>query len=402
MDLKSRLRQVLPKERPRPELPRPSAPHLRPILGGVERETPWGTCHVVEKAFPLDYIWGGREIRETLSIPSTRGLTHVGLGDLPPLDLSRTLFLDTETTAWPGTGTYAFLVGTGRFESRGFVVKQFLMRDYNEELALLHCLDGELKETEAIVSFNGKTFDIPLLRTRFAMSRMLFHGVDQHSQVDLLHLARRLWREKLESCSLISLEANILGLTRVHDIPGAEIPQRYFQFLQTGNGLLLQDILEHNVYDIVSMAVLLGVINALGMSTPEECSCPFEAEALGLIYANSGMMESALPFLDRAWSLAEEKEQQIRLLRTAALLHKRGKNYEIAAKLWQRLLAIAEDDLMAYEELAKHYEHRLKDFRAADQVTRRALAVALRKRSPKVPELEHRLQRITKRRGSAS
>ena len=115
------------------------------------------------------------------------------------------------------------------------------------------------------------------------------------------------------------------------------------------------------------MAVLLGVINALGMSTPEECSCPFEAEALGLIYANSGMMESALPFLDRAWSLAEEKEQQIRLLRTAALLHKRGKNYEIAAKLWQRLLAFAEDDLMAYEELAKHYEHRLKDFRAADR-----------------------------------
>lgn len=231
MDLKRRLRQLLPQDKPKPR--ERSTPDLRPILGGEIRETSWGPCHVAEKTFPLNQVWGKRQIGETLAASSTAGLACIAQGDLPEVDLSRTLFLDTETTGLAGgTGTYAFLVGTGRFVGGSFVVKQFLMRDYNEELPLLHCLDEELQKAEVIVSFNGKTFDIPLLKTRFAMTRMPFAGVTQHSQVDLLHLARRLWRSKLPSYSLLSLEASILGLRRAGDIPGAEIPQRYFQFLQ--------------------------------------------------------------------------------------------------------------------------------------------------------------------------
>ncbi|MGI6148163.1 MAG: ribonuclease H-like domain-containing protein [Limnochordia bacterium] len=399
MELKSKLRQFLPKETPKKAPPQRTVPDLRPILGGEEVETPWGPCHVVEQDFPLDHSWGNLQLGEAASVVYPEGLARVGLDELPHFDLARTLFLDTETTGLAGgTGTYAFLVGTGRFVDGRFVVKQFLMRDYNEEVALLYCLEQELRNSQTIVSFNGKTFDIPLLRTRFAMTRMSFLGVEQHSQIDLLHLARRLWRSKLASCSLTSLEENVLGFTRSGDIPGFEIPQRYFLFLQSGNGLLLRDILEHNAYDIISMAVLMGVINARGMYTPADCTCPWEAEALGGIYAGAGRITSALAFLERALSLAQDKEQQVRLLRTAALLHKRHKHYAAAAELWHKLLSLAEDDLMAHEELAKHYEHREKDFAAADQMTRRALAIALRQRSPKVPELEHRLRRITNRR----
>jgi len=392
------LRELPPTEKPEKGNPRRSAPDLRPILGGEERETPWGSCHIVETVFPLDHKWGSRRIRDTIAAHSLDGLARVALEELPQFDFARTLFLDTETTGLSGgTGTYAFLVGTGRFTERGFVVKQFLMRDYNEELPLLYCLEEELQKTDTIISFNGKAFDIPLLRTRFALTRLPFHGVDGHGQVDLLHLSRRLWKDKLESCSLLSLEVHILGLARLHDIPGSEIPQRYFQFLQTGSGFLLKDILEHNVYDIVSMAVLVGEINTRGLCSPEDCTCPLEAEALAMIHAHRGQLEAALCYIDQARALAHSKEQHIRLLRTAALLNKRLRRYDTAAALWQRLLDLDDDDLLAYEELAKHYEHRLKDFSAAGRITRRALAVALRIRSPKVPELEHRLRRLTKR-----
>lgn len=403
MDLKSTLRRFLPKETPKQAPTRPRVPNLDPFLHGQELETPYGPCYVVEKHFVIGEPWGNYNISAVERELSSDGLKILGVGDIPALTAERTLFLDTETTGLAGgTGTYAFLVGTGRFTTGGFLVKQFLMRDYNEELALLYAVDQELQTADAIVSFNGKTFDIPLLRTRFAISRLDFQGINEHCQVDLLHLARRLWRDKLTSCSLESLERNILGLTRHGDIPGYEIPQRFFLFLRTGDGSLLKDILEHNVLDLVSMAVLLEIINDLGEVRPPDCSCPWVAEALGQVYAKNGKLTTALNFLEKAWSLADQKEQQIRILRTAALLHKRRREYEEAAQLWQRLLVLAEDDLMAHEELAKHYEHRRKDFKEAGRITKRALAIALRTRPAKVPDLEYRLNRITRRQETVS
>lgn len=403
MDLKSTLRRFLPKETPRQTHAQPRVPNLDPFLHGREMDTPFGPCYLVERHFAFGDAWGDYRISTVGSELPSAGLSILGAGVISTLSTSRTVFLDTETTGLAGgTGTYAFLVGTGRFTESGFLVQQFLMRDYNEELALLYAVDQELQSADAIVSFNGKTFDIPLLKTRFAISRMDFEGVNRHCQVDLLHLARRLWRDKLPSCSLESLESHILGLTRYNDIPGYEIPQRFFLFLQTGDGRLLKDILEHNVLDLVSMAVLMEVINNLGKLTPSECDCPWVAEALGQIYANDGKLLTALQFLEQAWNLAQQKEQQIRILRTAALLHKRRKDYETAALFWQRLLVIAEDDLMAHEELAKHYEHRHKDFEEASRITRRALAIALRTRPAKVPDLEHRLHRINRRQETVS
>ncbi|NLJ75359.1 MAG: hypothetical protein GX331_10260 [Firmicutes bacterium] len=394
MNLTSKLRRFLPQQKSSPErIGKPKA-DLDPFLHGQEVTTPFGPCYAAEKVFPSEHIHGFWTLQDTRQV-TAETLRRLGQDISSTFDLNNTLFLDTETTGLAGgTGTYAFLVGTGRFSDAHFVVKQFLMRDYNEELALLYLLDQELQDIDTIITFNGKTFDLPLLQTRFTISRLDFNGTKNKEHLDLLHMSRKLWRHKLESCSLNSLEENLLGVTRTGDIPGYEIPQRYFQFLQTGQGLLLQDIVEHNVIDVVSMAALLYRIYITTELKPNECDCPWEAEALAQICIGEENQKQALRYLHTALQLCENTEHQVQLLRTTALLYRRMKDYETACKLWRRLLELSNDDIMAYEELAKHYEHRLNDLKAASHATRRALAIAWQTKSPKVPDLEHRLRRI--------
>ncbi len=393
MDLTSKLRQLLPqKSNPTPAPKR--AADLDPFLGGAETHTPLGACYVVVKELPLSYHHGSCWLEEAYNA-SYLHLSRWGQNSGGALHLEKTLFLDTETTGLAGgTGTYAFLVGLGYFTHDRFVVKQILMRDYNEELALLHVVEQELQEKETVVSFNGKVFDLPLLHTRFALARLGFQGASGKAHYDLLPLSRRLWRHRLASCSLVSLEENILGLRRSGDIPGYEIPQRYFDFLQTGRGALLQDIVEHNFLDIVSMAALLHRLETVLGLEPHECSCPYEAEALARLALESQNVSLAQDYLQQAARLAQEQELYLRILRQGAGLLKRLGEHRRAAALWQEILSQAPHDLYSAEELAKYYEHRAKDLPAAQLVTRKALAVAWREKSPLVPSLEHRLKRI--------
>ncbi len=392
MDLTSRLRQLLPQKSNSPSIPR-STVDLDPFLGGRETPTPLGPCYVVTRELPLHHRHGKWPLSEVYQA-SFRSLDRLvpGSGDFA---LDQALFLDTETTGLAGgTGTYAFLVGLGYFTERRFVVKQILMRDYNEELALLHLVEQELAQKEIVVSFNGRVFDLPLLHTRFALARLGFQGAKNKAHYDLLPLARRLWRHKLASCSLASLEENILGVQRSGDIPGYEIPQRFFSFLQTGQGQLLQDIVEHNFLDIVSMAALLYRLGQVLQLEPNQCSCPYEAEALGRLAAQEQDLSSALAYLQRAADLAAHPELLLRILRQSAAILKRLGRHQQAAGLWQEILSRAPQDLHSAEELAKHYEHRAKDLPAARQIARRALALAWMERSPLAPAWEHRLNRI--------
>lgn len=372
---------------------------LDPLLHGQEVDTPFGTCYVKEKRLPLSAYHGHWAL---IRVPKAdySGLIKSGLepGLQGQFQLENALFLDTETTGLAGgTGTYAFLVGLGVFTPTHFVVKQLLMRDYNEELALLYLLEQELQQKDTVISFNGKTFDLPLLQTRFTISRLGFLGASGKKQVDLLHMSRRLWKHKLESCSLGSLEEHILGVERMDDIPGYEIPQRYFEFLQTGDGHYLQKIVEHNFIDIVSMATLLYRLHTTTELSPEECDCPFEAEALANLSLISKDHPLALHYLETAAQLTEDDEQYLRILRQAAAIFKRLEQYERASVLWKKILGVCAGDLTTSEELAKYYEHRAKDLSSAEHVTRRALAIAWQNRSPKASALEHRLKRIKRK-----
>jgi uncharacterized protein YprB with RNaseH-like and TPR domain len=389
LSLANKLRRLIPPASSGPAPATTPAAELDSFLHGREVTTPVGACYVIDKAIPLEARHGHWRLGEALH-------TNYGtLGQPQPLDVKTALFLDTETTGLAGgTGTYAFLVGLGSFTSSHFLVKQLLMRDYNEELAVLYLLEQELQEKDTIISFNGKTFDIPLLQTRFTMARLGLQGCAGKKQLDLLHLARRIWRHKLKSCSLSSLEINILGVRRLNDIPGSEIPGRYFQFLHTGQGQLLQDIIEHNTLDILSMATLLFHIQQTLRLPPGECNCPWEAEALAKLALGQSNFSLGLLYLDAARQLCHRRSQYLRLLRTTALVYKRLRNYEQACALWQEILQLAYDDLDTYEELAKYYEHRAKDLTEAERVTRRALAIAWQAKSAKAADLKHRLRRI--------
>ena len=394
MDLTSRLRRFLPQQNKTATPVQEKRSVLEPFLHGHEVSTPFGASYVVEERWPLTKRHGHWTLHEVLETNYGSSL-HPVVG---AFNLQKAVFLDTETTGLAGgTGTYAFLVGLGSFTPTHFVIKQFLMRDYNEELALLYLVDQDLQGKDYIVSFNGKTFDLPLLQTRFTISRLGLAGATQKRQIDLLHMSRRLWKRKLASCSLSSLETHILGVQRVGDIPGMEIPGRYFEFLQTGDGSLLQGILEHNVLDIVSMATLLYRLQTTTELEPEECDCSFEAEALAHLSLRKGEQSRALQYLQAAGQLSEDDEQYLRVMRQAAVVFKRLGQFERAFHLWQRILETAPDDLGTSEEVAKYYEHKKKDLASAEQITRRALALAWQKRSPKVPALEHRLKRIERK-----
>ena len=200
--------------------------------------------------YPLDHKTGDYTLKEFLSIDEE---SFFGLNDEAAMDLDprRVLFLDTETTGLFGANVQAFLVGLGYYTNSGFCVRQLLMRNLASEEALLQKLDEIFQNFDVIVTFNGKSYDIPLIQTRMLYCRM--HGSVPDTHIDLIHPARRIYKLRIESCRLSNIEDKIFHAGRSDDIDGAEIPGRYFRYIRTGDESLLSDILEHNRQDIVSM-----------------------------------------------------------------------------------------------------------------------------------------------------
>ena len=218
---------------------RSSAPvAATPRRGGV-------VCHVSRE--PLDPA--------ILELPST-GLRRIGWCG-PRFDIRRCLFLDTETTGLSGgAGTVAFLVGVGYVEGDALVIEQLMLREYADEPALLDRLGRRMADFDSVCTFNGRNFDMPLLETRFTMNRMREQWKALEN-LDLLYPSRRAWKLRLGSCRLCNIESEILGMPREDDLPGSEVPARFFQFLKTGEEALLEDIVRHNRQDIATLAKLL-------------------------------------------------------------------------------------------------------------------------------------------------
>src|SRR5690348_5265084 len=238
-----------------PSLPAQRVPEgIEFYVEGRPEQNSRGEFFLARQALPFGRPYGKLRIGDL----TTRDLQTLNMflaGAALP-DASRLIFLDTETTGLAGgTGTCAFLIGVGAVEGTQFVVRQFFLREYPEEPAMLAALAELLKPFEGIVTFNGKTFDLPLLETRYALARMkspfarLLH-------LDLLHPARRLWKLRLSSCKLGHLESEVLGVHREGDVDGSEIPGIYFDYLRTGNARGLQPVFYHNALDIVSLAGL--------------------------------------------------------------------------------------------------------------------------------------------------
>ena len=253
---------------------RSSAPvAATPRRGGV-------VCHVSRE--PLDPA--------ILELPST-GLRRIGWCG-PRFDIRRCLFLDTETTGLSGgAGTVAFLVGVGYVEGEALVIEQLMLREYADEPALLDRLGRRMADFDSVCTFNGRNFDMPLLETRFTMNRMRDRWRALEN-LDLLYPSRRAWKLRLGSCRLCNIESEILGMPREDDLPGSEVPARFFQFLKTGEEALLEDIVRHNRQDIATLAKLLVRLCAVN-DRPELLSDQRDLFSMGKSLERQGELKTA-------------------------------------------------------------------------------------------------------------
>ncbi len=278
------------------------------------------------------------------------------------------LFLDTETTGLSGgVGTIAFQIGVGYFTASGFVVEQFLMHDYPEEAEMLGLLNSLMKRFSILCTFNGRTFDVPLLKSRFLMNRIQSPNIPE-THADVLYPARRLWKLRLKNCRLGNLEEQLLHVQREDDLPGALVPQTYFQYLKDGDFGPLQKILEHNKQDIVSLAQLFYFM-CRQVDQPESISEGADLFSLARAMEKGGQRDKAM----RCYKLSAECGMLGPSYQAMARLEKRDGNIEAAIRLYQSMLMQGKEPVAACEALAKLYEHRLKDIPGAISYTRQAL-----------------------------
>lgn len=278
------------------------------------------------------------------------------------------LFLDTETTGLSGgAGTVAFEIGVGYFAPAGFVVEQFLMRDYPQEAPMLSALNSLMQRFEVLCTFNGRTFDVPLLQSRFLMNRIANPSFPP-IHADVLHPARRIWKLRLQKCSLGRLEEQLLNVQREDDLPGSLVPQTYFQYLKDGHFSPLEKVLSHNKQDIVSLAQLLFFL-CKQADQPEGIAEGEDLYSLARALEKSGDTSRAMHCyrLSTKTPLCGQAYEQL------ARLEKKGGNTNAAIALYQSMLKQGGDAVSAYEGLAKLYEHQRKDIPAALACTRQAL-----------------------------
>ncbi|WZL78395.1 ribonuclease H-like domain-containing protein [Eubacteriales bacterium mix99] len=319
--------------------------------------------------------------------------------DLCPKDI---VFLDTETTGLAGgTGTVAFLVGLGYVEEDGLVVDQYLMRDFDEEVPMLQAVADQLRHHSVLVTFNGKSFDWPLLEGRLILSGIPpIHCEDAH--LDLLPVARRLWAARLPDCSLSTLEEKILFHHRTEDIPGSMIPNIYLDFLKSRTPGKMRQVLQHNEWDIAAMAALLVHFATL-YHDPEINRDACELLGIGKELERAHRIRQAAVCYQKCIDLAPHSFV-LNAKKRLAYLTKRYRGPQEAMELWADL-AGKEGSSLCFPliEMAKFLEHREKDFPGALECTEKAILLVNRFSDSDIgpkrlqTELLHRRQRLMKK-----
>ncbi len=400
---------------------------IEDVLDGRWIETRQGQAFISDSLYSLEHRHGQIAL---FSSGPLHNLAHwAGDERLHDLPIEKFAFLDTETSGLAGgTGTYAFLVGIGRFSTtddeaekrmgadsttdgetgttgepqNGFLLRQFFMRDPSEEAALLEAMIDFLAPCEALVTFNGKAFDAPLLATRYALHSIPapFKGFPH---VDLLPLARRLWRDRLPSRALKYLEEHVMGAPRsLEEVPGYEIPYLYFDYLRTADARPLKGIFYHNAMDIVAMTALFSHTASM-LADPHSADLEhgLDVAALAKLFEDLGKWDDAACLYERGLQIGLPEAGFAETLRRYSALQRRRGDMESAVKLWEQ--AAGEGHVYAHVELSKHHEHRKRDLSEAFRWARSALELA---QAPSLPpsirkywteEISHRLARLEKK-----
>lgn len=325
--------------------------------------------YLVRTDFPLDTPHGNVTLGEALlALPEYVALS-ANDSDLRDFTPETALFMDTETTGLAGgSGTVAFLVGVGYFEGDRFRLEQTFMRDFDDEEPMLGYLDGLFKGRDTVVTYNGKSFDIPLLRTRFIQNRMPFR-LDAALQYDLLHAARRFWKRRIGDCGLTNIEREVLGVRRHGDVASAEIPGIWLEYLRTRDARRLEAVFYHHKMDILSLAALTGRLSQ-SLSLPQGEGFEFMEDRLSLVrlyFVQKNYVEVAE---HGRRLLEEEAESAIRCecLYLMGMASKRLHQWTEMEEAWTLLLAEQPRHLVARAELAKHYEHRVRNLLEAERI----------------------------------
>ena len=393
-DLRRVIRRIETR-RPR----RVAAQPVEEVLGGELVDTGEGQLVVVRREFPLSYQHGRLSLGAALEAPLDL-LSAIARVDRPFEDARRFLFLDAETTGLAGgTGTYAFLVGAGWLEDDRLVLAQHFMRDFDDEPALLAALRPLLERASGVVTFNGSSFDLPLLETRYLMARGRWPATLLH--LDLLGPARRVWTSCFADCRLATLEREVIGVVRDDDVAGPLIPSLYFDFLRSRRAAPLARVLAHNRDDILALVALLGWFGG-ALTAPEALSAG-ELGGLGRLWEPVDVERSVACYRAAlAAGLDGAPAQAVRL--RLARWEKRLARWDAACSLWEAAARHAGFDPRPWEELAKFHEHRRRDFATARGIVEDALGLAEAARAPlrTVDAFTHRLGRLERRLSLAS
>ena len=376
---------------PPPKLERPkSAGFIQDLISGAVVATPKGEHFETEKLWERHRRHGSMDISDLAELPEDL-LAQLSDGAIGSAHPTKWAFLDTETTGLAGgTGTYAFLIGVGSIEPAGFRLRQFFMRDYGEEASQLHRLAEYLEQFDVLVTYNGKAYDQPLLETRFRMARAR-HPFDRLEHLDLLFGARRLWKLRLDSCRLVDLENQILGVERQGDLPGEMIPYCYFGYLRTQRAFDLVPIFHHNAIDILTLACLTAIV-PFAFRSPETAALRHGADYVGLArwLDREGRQDEALRLLRRAVEMGLPDSLLFRTLWDIAGMEKKlGRQDAALAVVTELAVTRNPYRVRALEALAKHYEHRERNYAMALEMTRTARAI---EDSPAIRRRESRLQ----------
>jgi uncharacterized protein YprB with RNaseH-like and TPR domain len=288
----------------------------------------------------------------------------------PSFSLNDCIFFDLETTGlMGGSGTFAFLLGFASVSDNQIHIDQYFLPDFGREYYLFKELNEFIKPYKNLVSYNGKSYDHPLLRSRYIMNQ-LEPSFTQMVHHDLLHFARRVWKEALPACDLISIEENILNRYRDGDIPGWMIPQSYFDFLNTGVIHNMVRIIEHNYFDLLSLVELIIVLNRISQKPESENN----VQVLNCL-ANLAFQQDNIRLYDQICISIEQRSGKIspRLMVDKSIMHKRKNDWSTAIRIWDELIETSSYTLFALEELAKYYEHQKKSYNKALEYTQRAL-----------------------------
>jgi len=293
-------------------------------------------------------------------------------------DPEQWLFLDTETTGLAGgSGTYAFLVGVAWWEDGGLEIEQFFMREYSEERSLLFALRERIAEHPVLVTFNGKSFDWPLLETRYRMSRKISLPTPR-AHLDFLHPARNLWRLRLGSVRLSELERHVLGWDRGADVLSGLIPQIYFDYVRGGPPERLVPVFHHNQMDLRGLAALSSRILSLLGDAENIGQDGLELFGVSRICEKRGENSRARKLYERSIASFLPTETDRAARRSLARLAKREGDFDLACELWEDGLGNSRHGYEAYEQLAIYYEHKARDPERARQIVRQALNELLR------------------------